>query len=222
MKPGSLALAAGSIEPEEVSQSPAHSVPALPRACLSPGETQVHSMSEPPPELEEQRLLVIDDPAGETPTPRPGMLQSDTLAQSLIALLVLAVAQRAAGFVRSILVCRWLSPDQLGEWDLANRFFVLAAPLVVLGIPGSFGRYLEHYRRLGALRAVLWRSISVCAVLAFSAVAVMLLAPEWFAEQVFGRADRASSVALVASGLVAVIAYNYLTEMLDRAARWSA
>ena len=163
MKPGSLALAAGSIGPDEVKPAAAHSVPTLARPWLSSGETPIHSQSEPPPELEEQRLLVVDDPAGEYDTPA-GMLQSDTLAQSLIARLVLAIVQRAAGFVRSILVCRWLSPEQLGEWDLANRFFVLAAPLVVWVSRGPSGRYLEHYRRLGELCAVLWRRSGLCRV----------------------------------------------------------
>src|SRR5690349_2135694 len=74
-------------------------------------------------------------------------LRHDTLAQSVVALLVLAVLQRAIGFVRGVLVCRWLSPDELGEWDLAFSFLTLAAPLAVLGLPGSFGRYVEHFRQ---------------------------------------------------------------------------
>ncbi len=82
-------------------------------------------------------------------SPRPLVLRSDTLAESVLILIVLAVVQRAIGFLRSVLVCDWLEPDQLGEWDLANRFFVLVAPLVVLGLPGTFGRYLEHYRHRG-------------------------------------------------------------------------
>ncbi|MEX2142276.1 MAG: lipopolysaccharide biosynthesis protein [Pirellulales bacterium] len=159
-------------------------------------------------------LSVSDQVVDDAPVLRPTLLGGDTLAQSLVALLVLGVAQRIIGFGRSVLVCGWLPPDQLGEWDLANRFFIFAAPLVVLGLPGSFGRYLEHYRQRGVLHYVLLRTIGVCAALAVFAVVAMLAAPEFIAEQVFGRADRASSVALLAIGLVAVIAYNYLTEML--------
>src|SRR5688500_15013340 len=91
-------------------------------------------------------VVLLDD--GAEPEVRPSrlnVLRSDTLAESVLVLIVLAVVQRAIGFVRSILVCDWLEPDQLGEWDLANRFLLLAAPLVVLGLPGTFGRYLEHY-----------------------------------------------------------------------------
>jgi O-antigen/teichoic acid export membrane protein len=160
-------------------------------------------------------VLKVDELAadGQRSAP-PTLLAGDTLAQSLVALAVMAIAQRLIGFGRSVLVCGWLPPDQLGEWDLANRFFILAAPLVVLGLPGSFGRYLEHYRQRGVLRSVLLRTTAVCLVLALAAIAVMLAAPEFVAQQVFGRPERASGVAVLAAGLVAVIAYNYLTEML--------
>jgi O-antigen/teichoic acid export membrane protein len=159
-------------------------------------------------------LAPVYEPARTPTSARPALLRGDTLVQSVVALLVLAVAQRVIGFGRSVLVCRWLTPAELGEWDLANRFFVLAAPLVVLGLPGSFGRYLEHYRTRGALRLVLVRTATLCAALSIVAVTGLLLAPQFVAEQVFGSADRASTVALLAIGLVSVIAYNYLTETL--------
>jgi PST family polysaccharide transporter len=159
-------------------------------------------------------LATSDGPADETPLARPTLFAGDTIAQSVIALVAMAVVQRAIGFGRSVFVCGRLEPDQLGEWDLANRFFVLAAPLAVLGLPGSFGRYLEHYRQRGALRAVLLRTTFVCALLAVATMVMLVSAPQLVAEQVFGRADRSSNIALLAFGLVAVIAYNYLTEVL--------
>ena len=165
--------------------------------------------------MKAEAVLPVDERVvDEAAAPRFALLSGDTLAQSLVALAVLAAAQRMIGFGRSVLVCGWLPPDQLGEWDLAHRFFILAAPLVVLGLPGSFGRYLEHYRHLGVLRSVLFRTVGVCAALAVVAVVTMLVAPEVIAEQVFGRPDRSSNIALLAIALVAVIAYNYLTEML--------
>jgi O-antigen/teichoic acid export membrane protein len=165
--------------------------------------------------MKAEAVLSIDERiTDEAAAPPFALLSGDTLAQSLIALVVLATVQRIVGFGRSVLVCGWMPPDQLGEWDLANRFFILAAPLVVLGLPGSFGRYLEHYRHLGVLRSVLFRTIGVCAALAVVGVVAMLTAPEVFAEQVFGRVDRSSNIAILAIALVAVIAFNYLTEML--------
>src|SRR5690349_10543622 len=101
--------------------------------------------------------LALEPPADETieiaaaPAKSSPPLRHETLAQSVVALLVLAVLQRGIGFVRGVLVCRWLSPDELGQWDLAFSFLTLAAPLAVLGLPGSFGRYVEHFRQRGML-----------------------------------------------------------------------
>jgi O-antigen/teichoic acid export membrane protein len=160
-------------------------------------------------------LALLDDrDAPEVETSRPIILRSDSLAESVVALIVLAVAQRAIGFVRSLLVCDWLESDQLGEWDLANRFLLLAAPLVVLGLPGTFGRYLEHYRQRGLLRAVLMRTSLVCAALACLAILGMSMAPEFVSDQVFGHVGRAEEILILVGCLLAVIAYNYLTEML--------
>ncbi len=76
----------------------------------------------------------------------PAPLTTDTLVDSVLILLGLTVVQRLIGFVRAVLFCRWLDPGQLGLWDMAFSFLVLAAPLSVLAIPGVFGRYLERYR----------------------------------------------------------------------------
>ena len=84
-------------------------------------------------------------------------LGETTLAQSVAYLFVMSIAQRVIGLVRGLLVCIWLTPALLGPWDLNKKFFFLASPLLVLGIPGSLGRYLEYYRQHGALRSVLRR-----------------------------------------------------------------
>ena len=82
---------------------------------------------------------------------------------------MLTVVQRLVGFVRAVLFCRWLDAEQLGLWDMAFSFLLLAAPLSVLAIPGSFGRYLEHYRRRGQLRRFLRWTMLACGGLAAAA-----------------------------------------------------
>ena len=111
----------------------------------------------------------------EYPAP-PAPLQTDTLVDSVLILLALNVVQRLVGFVRAVLFCRWLDAEQLGLWDMAFSFLLLAAPLAVLAIPGAFGRYLEHYRQRGQLRTFLRRTILACGGLAMVAFAVVLLA----------------------------------------------
>lgn len=146
--------------------------------------------------------------------------QTDTLAASVLILLVLTVVQRLVGLVRSVLFCRWLDADQLGQWDLAFGFLMLAAPLALLGIPGSFGRYLEHYRQRGQLRSFLRRSTVVCAIASALFVAAMIVWPDGFAGLIFGRSDAFNLAIAVAATLAAVIAFNYLVTLFTALRRF--
>src|SRR5688572_25138103 len=106
-------------------------------------------------------------------------LRADTLAASVVILLVVTVVQRSIGFGRGVLFCRWLSPETLGEWEMAYGFLMLAAPLAVLGVPGSFGRYAEHYRQRGHLRTFLHRAAAWTAACIVGAVIIVeVWAPE--------------------------------------------
>ena len=105
-------------------------------------------------------------------------------------MLVMTVLQRLVGFGRGIAFCRWLDPEQLGQWDVAFGFINLAAPLAVLGLPGSFGRYFEYYRQRGQVRLFLRRATALCVVSALAAVAVVALGRQWFSVLIFGRAER--------------------------------
>jgi len=140
-------------------------------------------------------------------------LHTDTLADSVLLLLVLTVLQRLVGFLRSIFFCRWLSPEELGQWDLAWSFLVFAAPLAVLALPGTFGRYVERYRQRGQLRAFLARTTIVCMLLAVPAVCLVAAAPGWFSQMIFGTSEHAKVVLMLAGSLVAVLAYNFFTEL---------
>jgi polysaccharide transporter, PST family len=141
-------------------------------------------------------------------------LRHETLAESVVALLVLAVLQRAIGFVRGVLVCRWLSPDELGQWDLAFSFLTLAAPLSVLGLPGSFGRYVEHFRQRAMLGMLVRRTAVVCGGLTVAAVIGIAVAAPQISQLVFGRADQTHLVLALAVSLAAVVVFNYVTELL--------
>ena len=152
--------------------------------------------------------------AGAQPLPRqPPALRADTLADSIVILLVLTVVQRAVGFCRAVLFCRWLDPGQLGEWEMAFGFFLLAGPLVVLALPGAFGRYVEHFRQKGQLRTFLRRTMLVCAAMASAATLAIVVFRGWFARLIFGDSDLGSLAALVAASLLAVVAFNFLTEL---------
>src|SRR5262245_27406193 len=143
-------------------------------------------------------------------TASPSRLRPDTLAASVVVLLVANLIQRSVGFGRGILFCRWLSPEELGEWDMAYSFLLVAAPVVVLGLPGSFGRYLERYRQRGQLRAFLRRAAIWTAVLTASATALLVSGNQIFSELIFGRSEQQRTVLLLAGSLVFVILHHFL------------
>lgn len=138
-----------------------------------------------------------------------------TLVQSVAYLFGFSIAQRVIGLVRGLLVCIWLTPALLGPWDLTNKFFFLASPLLVLGIPGSFGRYLEYYRQHGALRSVLRRTTTVCVILCAAGWLAFQFFAEPLAEIFFVHREKAELLQLAATCLLAVVAYNYLVEVLN-------
>jgi O-antigen/teichoic acid export membrane protein len=135
--------------------------------------------------------------------------RTDSLTDGVLIVLALMAVQRAVGFFRAILFCRWLDADQLGLWDMAFGFLMLAGPLVVLSLPGAFGRYAEYFRKRGRLRAFLLQTTAVCAVLALAGVGAIA----WFRQDlsvlIFGAADREKLVLLLAVCLLAIVAYNY-------------
>ena len=57
---------------------------------------------------------------------------------------------------------------------------MLIAPLAVLGLPGSFNRYVEMYRQQGQLRSFLLRITGI----SFVATVFLSIALYWFAEPV--------------------------------------
>jgi O-antigen/teichoic acid export membrane protein len=134
----------------------------------------------------------------------------DSFATSVAVLLAVTVVQRTVGFGRGILFCRWLSPEELGEWDMAYGFLLLASPLVVFGLPGSFGRYLERYRQRNQLRTFLYRASVWTALLTATAVGLLLVAANEFSQLIFGHADARGLMPLVAISLAAVILHHFL------------
>ncbi len=153
------------------------------------------------------------EPEHEAESPSIAPLRTDTLASSVMVLLALTVVQRLVGFLRGVLFCRWLDPVDLGQWDMILAFLELAAPAAVLGIPGSFGRYVEHYRQQGQLRTFLRRTTSVSAAATLVAITLIVTAAPWFSQLIFGVDNRVDLIYLVALCLGAVIVHNFVGEL---------
>lgn len=148
------------------------------------------------------------------PSPQPKPHVGDSLVMGVVFMLGVTVVQRVVGFGRSLLFCRYLDDDELGLWSLAFSFLLLAAPLAVIGLPGSFGRYVEHYRKAGRLRSFLLRTTlfsSITAILCVIGVWLFSRPLAWF---LFKDTAQQSMVVWLSVALLMVIAFNFLTELL--------
>ncbi|MCC9600511.1 oligosaccharide flippase family protein [Stieleria sp. JC731] len=136
---------------------------------------------------------------------------ADTFSKSVMLIACLMIVQRAIGFIRSFYVCGALPADEVGQWDLAFNFLMLAAPVTVLGIPGSFGRFLAKYESGGQQTRFLSRTLVACLGLTVLSCSSLWIFSEVVATYFFGDAEYRSLVRLLAAGLPVVIFFNFAT-----------
>ena len=146
--------------------------------------------------------------------------KGDTLAGGVFVMLVVTILQRGIGFGRNLVLCRFLQDDELGRWSLAFSFLLLAAPLIVFGLPGTFGRYVESYRRQGKLKMFLRRIGIVCGVATLIASVTLVVTWRRASYLLFHDAARSDLVLAVAATLLIVTAANFVAELL-LALRWA-
>ena len=141
-------------------------------------------------------------------------IRRDSLAASVIFLVALSCVQPVITFGRGLIFCRWLQPDQLGCWDMALSFLTLFAPLVVLGIPGSFGRYVERYAQRGQLPTFLGRTGVACLILGLVGVGALTWQSSLFSWIIFGQSDMTTMVQLIAICLASMVSFGFVVELL--------
>ena len=132
----------------------------------------------------------------------------------MVFALTLTVVQRLIGFGRGLLFCRVMPDDQLGQWSLVYSFVLLLAPLAMLGLPGSFCRYVEHYRQGGQLGHFLVRITRVCLGSALVFSAVMLVCPDSFS-WIFFRESEVQLVRAMSLAIFSSVIFFYLTSLLE-------
>ena len=151
---------------------------------------------------------LLEEPTAERSNPvRP---IADSLSASVMILLIMTVAQRMIGFGRGIMFCRWLEPEQLGQWDVAYGFLNFAASLTVLGLPGSFGRYVEYFRQRKEFHTFLKRTTAVSGLMCVAATVVIIIERNWFSQLIFGSSDETNLVVWLALCLATIIVHNFL------------
>lgn len=154
-----------------------------------------------------------------TPLPRSGeprrRLQADSLALGLVVMAVMTIVQRGIGFGRGVLFCRWMDDDALGRWAMAFGFLTLAAPMLLLGLPGTLTRYVERFRHSGQLSRYVLHMALATTGLAMAGAGAMLMASDHVGWLIFGVAVEPLTIAVLGITLVATIAFNFLTELVS-------
>lgn len=140
--------------------------------------------------------------------------RADSLALGMLVMLVMTVVQRGIGFVRGIWFCRLMDDVALGQWAMAFGFITMCAPMLLLGMPGSLSRYVEHFRLQGHLRGFVGRILAVTGLLSTAGVAWILVWPEPFGRLIFRDAADLPLVNAVAVTLGAVIAFNFMNDLV--------
>ncbi|TWT50705.1 MurJ-like flippase [Rubripirellula amarantea] len=140
---------------------------------------------------------------------------ADSLAIGMMVMLVMTIIQRGLGFFRGLWFCRMLDDAVVGQWSMAYDFITLITPVMLLGIPGSLPRYVEHYRTQGHLRPFVKRLLVVTTVLGIVALAAILAAPKWFGWLVFLETRNMALIYSVAAGVVVTIGFNFVYQLVS-------
>ncbi|MFM2095037.1 MAG: hypothetical protein RIS70_2161 [Planctomycetota bacterium] len=144
----------------------------------------------------------------------PDADEGDSLTVGLCSGATLAVIQKSVGMLRHIVFLCWLTQDQMGRFTVAQTWLSTVAPLIVLGLPASLCRYVEHYRRLGQPRSYLLRVTRACILIPMPIVLVGILFPDWFTDFIYRDAETTELVRLLAIILATVLAAATVNELL--------
>lgn len=148
-------------------------------------------------------------------TPSKASFVADSLAIGLLFMFGMTVVQRGLGFLRGVWFCRILEDGVVGQWVMAHDFMALVTPVVLLGIPGSLPRYVEHFRITGHLTAFVRRLFIATAILGCGFMALFMSLPAWFGWLIFSDPQSTSLVYGVGVGVLTVIAFHFVYQLVS-------
>lgn len=145
----------------------------------------------------------------------PESFVADSLATGILVMLAMTVVQRGFGFLRGVLFCRLMDDSQVGLWAMAFGFITMITPIMLLGMPGSLPRFVEHYRGKGHLKAFV-RRLTYCTMACAAVFAFLLtLFPRWFGWFIFLEPQNEQLIQSVGVGVVAIIAFYFVNELVS-------
>jgi O-antigen/teichoic acid export membrane protein len=145
----------------------------------------------------------------------PTALAGDSLAAGILFALVFTVGQRFIGFLRSVLFCRWMTDQELGQWSIVWGFLMLLPPLAMLGLPGCFGKFTEYYHQRGSVRSFIFRIVLVSGLTTSLGILSLFLFPSYFANVLLGDHQAVGMMICLAVTLVSVSLSNFAASLLE-------
>ncbi|HMO15146.1 MAG TPA: oligosaccharide flippase family protein [Pirellulaceae bacterium] len=140
---------------------------------------------------------------------------ADSLIFGIVFAIGLTAFQRIIGFLRGILFCKYMTEEELGSWSLAWSFLMLLAPLAVLGLPGTFPRFVEHFRQRGQLKIFFLRICGFSVAGTMLLVGILSLRPTLFAELLFRNPAQTDLLWMLVISLIFVGALNFATSFTE-------
>ena len=92
---------------------------------------------------------------------------------------------------------------------------MMLIPLAMLGLPGCFGRYTEHYRNRGQLGYFISRIAITSTILTLAASLSMFFFPEASSRMMFRTPDQIGIVYAMATSVLMVSASNFLISLME-------
>jgi O-antigen/teichoic acid export membrane protein len=147
-------------------------------------------------------------------TPRTSSFAADSLAIGMVVMLALTIVQRGLGFFRGIWFCRLLDDHLVGQWAMAFGFVTMITPIMLLGMPGSLPRYVEHFRLRGQLSQLVRRLLGATIGCGAAFFAAMLLAPQWFGWLIFLEPQNVTLIYSVGVAVASIVAFYFVHELV--------
>lgn len=164
----------------------------------------------------DRESLTADGVSSEFPvnTANSSPTAGETFLSSVVLLLGMTIAQKLIGFIRTIVVCRLLSPEEMGLWSMVQTTIATVSPILLLSIPACFGRYFEYYRGRHQLQAFLRQATALCAMLLATGVLLLILFREPVAQLTLGSRALSWMIVYASVALIPFAVFCFLTETL--------
>jgi O-antigen/teichoic acid export membrane protein len=159
-------------------------------------------------------MTAVNSPSLSSPTSTTSSRTVDTFLSSLLLLLLLTIGQKALGFVRSVLVCRWLPAEELGTWSMLHTLVLTISPLLLLSIPACFGRYFAIYESRNQLRGFIRQAAILCLGSMLLGGMVLGIYRATLAQWVLGDANLEHLILATAVVLLPFGLFSFVMEMI--------